>query len=374
MLQTPGVGGAPSLLNNGGLSGNLPLPVLTPVSAFVPTPDYNNPALIQQSRVGRRIYVGNLPVGANVSDKMLIDFFSSVAQLQGIKTVQPILSVFIGGDGSFAFLEMRSVLDTTACIILFQGVHVCSRKVKVGRPVDYKSATLPPSLHDFIVGYESIAFEPPLIPSHMSLNTANCPYNLLLCPDGTSRVEKLVVVPVNSAGAASAGGLSTPGTAAAALLADIPSSTVPYLFPTRILMVEKLVEPRELCDDEEFLDIIDDVREETCKHGSVIRVVIPRPSKPSGTASGELDPATGKVLLAGQEQDEGPWCDGRDALPVGSSSGDKALASALGKVFVEFETVVAAITARARLNGRFYNRRRIDVSFFSEDLFTRQLY
>lgn len=57
------------------------------------------------------------------------------------------------------------------------------------------------------------------------------------------------------------------------------SPTVRY--PTRILELRNMVEPEELVDDEEYEDIVEDIREESTKYGEVTEVKIPRPSKAS---------------------------------------------------------------------------------------------
>ena len=47
--------------------------------------------------------------------------------------------------------------------------------------------------------------------------------------------------------------------------------------PTEVLCLMNMVTPEELEDDEEFEDIIEDIREECGKYGVVVSIEIPRP-------------------------------------------------------------------------------------------------
>jgi splicing factor U2AF subunit len=47
-------------------------------------------------------------------------------------------------------------------------------------------------------------------------------------------------------------------------------------FPTRVLCFKNIVSPSEIDEDEEFKEIIDDIREECNKFGRVMSINIPR--------------------------------------------------------------------------------------------------
>merc|ERR1712130_297535 len=69
-----------------------------------------NPQLTQQAR---KLYVGNLPVGIAINEQMLTEFFNSTVTRLGITTPNPVLSSWRSSEGTFCFVEFRSVQDTT---------------------------------------------------------------------------------------------------------------------------------------------------------------------------------------------------------------------------------------------------------------------
>lgn len=59
--------------------------------------------------------------------------------------------------------------------------------------------------------------------------------------------------------------------------------------PTEVLCLLNMVVPEELVDDEDYEEILEDVREECCKYGGVRSIEIPRP------VDGVEVPGCGKV-------------------------------------------------------------------------------
>lgn len=55
----------------------------------------------QLTRVARRIYVGNLPIGIGLTENILMEFFTSAIQTLGIATPKAILSVWLSSPGTF---------------------------------------------------------------------------------------------------------------------------------------------------------------------------------------------------------------------------------------------------------------------------------
>ena len=103
----------------------------------------------QATRHARRVYVGNLPVPIN--EPKLATFFNNalhaiggtVAQLSG----DPILNVYINMEKKFAFVEFRTVEETSNCMSL-DGVMMDGIALRVRRPNDYNvlaASTLGPS-------------------------------------------------------------------------------------------------------------------------------------------------------------------------------------------------------------------------------------
>lgn len=62
--------------------------------------------------------------------------------------------------------------------------------------------------------------------------------------------------------------------------------------PTEVLCLLNMVMPEELVDDEDYEEILEDIRDECCKYGSVRSIEIPRP------VDGVEVPGCGKVSHA----------------------------------------------------------------------------
>ena len=67
--------------------------------------------------------------------------------------------------------------------------------------------------------------------------------------------------------------------------------------PTEVLCLMNMVAPEELLDDEEYEEIVEDVREECSKYGQVKSIEIPRP------VDGLEVPGTGKVQRCVSRED-----------------------------------------------------------------------
>ncbi|GAB5356228.1 hypothetical protein AAMO2058_000272900 [Amorphochlora amoebiformis] len=183
-----------------------------------------NPEVTRQAR---RLYVGNLPVGLGLTDAALMEFFKATVPQLGLKTPNPILSVWMSQGGTFCFVEFRAVEDTDKCMTLMQGLTLGGRLLRIGRPADYKAP--PPHLANYIVPMN------PGIPGTMG--------------------EK----------------------SQASAIAKDQSPKNPVV-PSPVLMMLNMVTAGELVEDEEFNDIRNQVGIECEKFGRVFSVVIPRPA------------------------------------------------------------------------------------------------
>ncbi|KAK0075729.1 hypothetical protein PV326_011327, partial [Microctonus aethiopoides] len=99
--------------------------------------------------------------------------------------------------------------------------------------------------------------------------------------------------------------------------------------PTEVLCLLNMVTPEELMEEEEYEDILEDIKEECNKYGVVRSVEIPRPI----------------------EGVDVPGC---------------------GKVFVEFNSVIDCQKAQQTLTGRKFNNRVVVTSYFDPDKYHRR--
>lgn len=96
----------------------------------------NLPNQQQLTRHARRVYVGGLPAG--MSEVALTQFFNNAMAIAGATTQSgpPIISCYMNHEKKFAFLEFRSVEETSNALA-FDGLPCQGETLKVRRPHDY---------------------------------------------------------------------------------------------------------------------------------------------------------------------------------------------------------------------------------------------
>ncbi|CAK9235158.1 unnamed protein product [Sphagnum jensenii] len=102
--------------------------------------------------------------------------------------------------------------------------------------------------------------------------------------------------------------------------------------PSKVVALTQVVSPNELQDDEEYDEIVEDMREECGKYGNLVKLVIPRPK-----STGEEVPG-------------------------------------VGKVFVEYTDTAGAAKAKSSLHGRKFSGNSVIAVYYPEDKFERGEY
>lgn len=89
------------------------------------------------TRQARRLYVGNIPFG--VTEEEMMEFFNQQMHLSGLAQAagNPVLACQINLDKNFAFLEFRSIDETTQAMA-FDGINFKGQSLKIRRPHDYQ--------------------------------------------------------------------------------------------------------------------------------------------------------------------------------------------------------------------------------------------
>jgi len=328
------------------------------------------------TRQARRVYVGNIPFG--FTEQEMIDFFNQQMHLHGLAQAEgnPILACQVNRDKNFAFLECRSIDETTQCMA-FDGINFKGQSLKLRRPLNYQpvpgnngsldgsvaggvnasagllpgvvSTVVPDSLNKVFVGglpnYLTEDQVKELLTSFGALKAFNLVkdvasglskgYAFAEYADGSltdqaiaglhgmQLGDKKLIVQRASIGAKNL---------ATALPAQIQ---VPGLVgtgpgqPTEVLCLLNMVVQEDLTDEEEYEDILEDIREECSKFGEVRSLEIPRP-------------------VPGVEV---PGC---------------------GKVFIEYATSVQCQKAQHALTGRKFSNRVVVTSYFDLDKYHRR--
>ncbi|XP_052396591.1 splicing factor U2AF 65 kDa subunit-like [Carassius gibelio] len=323
----------------------------------------------QMTRQARRLYVGNIPFG--VTEESMAEFFNTQMRLAGLSQApsSPVLAVQINQDKNFAFLEFRSVDETTQAMA-FDGIIFQGQSLKIRRPHDYRplpgiseqpafhvpgvvSTVVPDSPHKLFIGglpnYLSDDQVKELLTSFGPLKAFNlvkdsatslskgyafCEYVDISVTDqavaglhGMQLGDKKLIVQRASVGAKNTNPtavVETPVMLQVPGLQRVQNSGL----PTEVLCLLNMVMPEELLDDEDYEEILEDIREECCKYGTVRSIEIPRP-------------------VDGVEV---PGC---------------------GKIFVEYVSAAECQKAMQALTGRKFANRVVVTKYYDPDMYHR---
>jgi len=323
------------------------------------------------SRQARRLYVGNIPFG--VTEDAMMDYFNNQMKLAGLAQAEgnAIISCQVNLDKNFAFLEFRSVDECTNALA-FDGINFQGQLLKLRRPREYQalpgitsenpsvavpgivSTIVQDTPHKIFIGcipnYLNEDQVKELLSSFGQLRSFNlvmdtgtglskgfafCEY---LDPNITDQAcaglngmqlgDKKLVVQRASVG-------KNPGTGQPVMMnMQIPGLSMDQVASagssaTEVLCLMNMVMPEDLEDEEEYEDIVEDVKEECSKYGRVRSLEIPRPIK--------------GVEVPG-----------------------------IGKIFVEFDSVIDCQKAQQALAGRKFANRVVVSSFFDVEKYHRR--
>ncbi|XP_020403102.1 splicing factor U2af large subunit A-like isoform X1 [Zea mays] len=308
----------------------------------------------QATRHARRVYVGGLPPTAN--EQTVAIFFNGVMAAIGGNTAGPgdaVLNVYINHDKKFAFVEMRSVEEASNAMVL-DGIMFEGAPVKIRRPTDYNpslAAALGPSQPNPNLNLSAVGLTPgsagglegpdrifvgglqyyfteaqvrellesfgplrgfDLVKDRETGNSkgyAFCVYQDLNVTDiacaalnGIKMGDKTLTVRRANQGA------SQPRPEQESILLQAQQQVQMQKFvyqvggalPTKVVCLTQVVTEDELRDDEEYDDIVEDMREEGHKYGNLVKVAIPRPDPSGAPVAG-----VGKMWRAQPKQRQG---------------------------------------------------------------------
>uniref|UniRef100_A0A0K0E5Q9 Splicing factor U2AF subunit n=1 Tax=Strongyloides stercoralis TaxID=6248 RepID=A0A0K0E5Q9_STRER len=311
----------------------------------------------------RRLYVGNIPFGCN--EQTMLDFFNQQMTLCRLSQApgNPVLACQINLDKNFAFIEFRSIDETTAGMA-FDGINFMGQQLKIRRPRDYQpigndmltsygiSNVVQDSPHKLFIGGLPTILEAEqvkeLLQSFGPLKSFNlvkdgktgiskgyafCEYADPVLTDqaiaglnGMELEDKKIIVQLACTGAKnpssdSAGNTPLPGI-------DLSQGAGPV---TEILCLLNMVVEEELKDDEEYEDIVEDIREECSKYGEIRSIEIPRPIEGLNVAG-------------------------------------------VGKVFIEYASKAECQKAVAAITGRKFDNRIVCTSYFDPEKYYQRAY
>ncbi|KAI3471072.1 hypothetical protein Pfo_027735 [Paulownia fortunei] len=339
----------------------------------------------QATRHARRVYVGGLPPSAN--EQSVATFFSHVMSAIGGNTAGPgdaVVNVYINHEKKFAFVEMRSVEEASNAMAL-DGIIFEGAPVKVRRPSDYNpslAATLGPSQPNPNLNLAAVGLTPgsagglegpdrifvgglpyyfteaqirellesfgplrgfDLVKDRETGNSkgyAFCVYQDLSVTDiacaalnGIKMGDKTLTVRRANQGT------TQPKPEQESVLLHAQQQIAlqrlmlqPSVVATKVVCLTQVVTADELKDDDDYEDIVEDMRTECGKFGTLVNIIIPRP-----LPSGEMGPG-------------------------------------VGKVFLEYADIESATKARQGLNGRKFGGNQVVAVFYPENKFSQGEY
>ncbi|CAN0880352.1 Splicing factor U2af large subunit B [Linum grandiflorum] len=305
----------------------------------------------QATRHARRVYVGGLPPTAN--EQSVATYFNQVMAAIGGNTAGPgdaVVNVYINHDKKFAFVEMRSVEEASNAMAL-DGIIFEGAPVKVRRPTDYNpslAATLGPSQPNPNLNLGAVGLTPGSaggLEGPDRIFVGGLPYYFT-----EAQVRELLESfgPLRDIACAALNGIKMGDKTLTVRRANQGTNQPKpeqenvllhakqqialqrlMLQPaaTKVVCLTQVVTEDELRDDQEYEDILEDMRLEGGKFGNLLNVVIPRPNPEGGPSPG------------------------------------------VGKVFLEYGDTDGAARARAGMNGRKFGGNEVVAVFYDENTF-----
>jgi len=257
------------------------------------------------TRIARRLYVGNLNASFEYTKENLKTYFSKLSKERGIKTRDPVKSIWIAVEKTFCFVEFRSVRDAERGMEAFKDAHApCGRPIRVGRPKNYEPP--PKFLKNYIVGET-----PPRIPrdfdikqidfyslEHFGNQDYNSSFSLFGGKRGKGDEREIPMLPL-------------PGKGSFQMQKDYPDAT-------RVVMLESRVFQKELTNPSGQKQLLAEIRAECKTFGKVLQV---------------------------------------------------KCVEKTGRVFVKYNTIDSSVKCKQGLDKKLFNHSKMTVSFYREDKF-----
>lgn len=216
----------------------------------------------QGTRKARRLYVGNLPPGVNVTEQMLVDFFNAAVVQAGIVMAglsgPPVVSAWVSTDDErrFAFVEFRT-MEECANALSLNGIVFHGESLRISRPSDFDDAVRAMQAQGIAIPQMG-----------MNLPTVGMPAGVM------------------------------PGMDASAGMPVVTSSTLSAAAATAAIKLTNMIKPDDLNDPEDIEDIKADVRDECSNYGQVKTVQIPGKSESGAGCVYVLFADTGEAVKA----------------------------------------------------------------------------
>jgi len=338
-------------------SGKVEMPM--PLSGGV-IPATSLPQGAQATMQARRLYVGNLPFG--ITDDLMIDFFNAKMRESNLikQHGNPVLACQINLEKNFAFLEFRSVEETTSAMA-FDGIVLQGQALKIRRPRDYQpipgiveteashipgvvSTVVADTVNKVFIGGLPNYLNEDQVRELLTMFGELRAFNLV--KDSAAGLSKgyafceFVDIAITDIAIAGLSGMPLGDKKLIVQRASVGSKTMPAqlnipgvdltkaITATNVLCLMNMVTAEELVSDETYDEIFDDIREECSKFGKIRSLQIPRPNSDYQV-------------------------------------------NGIGKIFIEYTLPQEASAASEALAGRKFQNRIVVTSYYDPELYSR---
>lgn len=319
-------------------------------------------SMAQASKVDRKLYVGNLP--PSITPKELVDLVNlALMKVNGnINPGEPVISSWISSDGHYAFIEFRSPEEANNGFAL-NNISIHGHTLKVGRPNTYNGvyssisllknsalmmgdSLLNPEKHATNVLDADPSMFDPLAEKKMITQAGEVKEEVKKEPAAISdpNAHTPILTKMGVLNATTGGRINT-------IMGGTVSGEVYRIeLPSRVIILKHIVKYEHVAYEEDYENLIEDLKKELLKHGMVVNIKIPHYPflEAKDTHEEDHNGEEHKIL----KQDEIDLEVLKTALPKKTG---------FGNVYVEYVSVNEAKTARRELLGRKYDGAYIDV-------------
>lgn len=269
-------------------------------------------ANMQQTAKSRRLYVGNIPFQAGLTDVALTQFFSAL-YVAGFRAnrpgeLLPVVSFWLHGDGKFGFVELRGEQEAVN-MMQFNGVVLHGRPIRVNRPSDYRPELHNPSHINLVPDQVNVQAVLDLCQQIGGIVGAPAQLAVIAASQATRVIQPQVPPSLPARGSPyqqppAAPHVSIPATGAppsvppsqtspkAASDAPVPKAAISRPDPpqptpkkgNRVVSLKNLCRDEDLSGDQEYEELLADVKDECSGYGGVNSINIPREGPWKGTA------------------------------------------------------------------------------------------
>lgn len=329
--------------------------------------------MTQASKVDRKLYVGNLP--PDITPKQLVDLLNhALIKVKGnINPGDPVISAWIASDGHYAFVEFRSPEEANNGFAL-NNISIHGNTLKVGRPNTYNGAY---SSLKLMSGSALMMGESMTNPEKHAVNVLDADESMfdplgekkMITQTGEKQPEPAPKPEDNNAdgplvtkmgvfNAITGGSMST-------MMGGTVSGEVYRIeLPSRVIVLKDIVKYEYVAYEDDYEDLIDDLKKELNRHGMIVNIKIPHyqflerkeQEQEEEKKDGEKPKEESKILSS----DEIDLSTIKAALPKKQG---------FGNVYVEYVSEEDAKKARKELNGRRYGKSFVEVSYHSLEKF-----